>query len=105
MTLLTMDVLLNNFVLVRQILAMPGAVVMIMSKVKMNWPYQALGSLKVRTLNHLIIQILQILVPMVRFGVIGVNGATVIMLQEQKSDTGNVWQGIHTAKANWKANR
>ena len=43
---LTMDVLLNNFVLVRQILAMPGAVVMIMSKVKMGWPYQALRGLK-----------------------------------------------------------
>ena len=41
-----MDVLLNNFVLVRQILAMPGAVVMIMSKVKMGWPYQAVGGLK-----------------------------------------------------------
>ena len=77
---LTMDVLLNNFVLVRQILAMPGAVVKIMSKVKMTWPYQALRDLKAfRTLNHLIIQILQILVPMVRFGVIGVNGATVTM--------------------------
>ena len=46
MTLLTMDVLLNNFVLVRQILAMPGAVVKIMSKVKMTWPYQALRELK-----------------------------------------------------------
>ena len=87
---LTMDVLLNNFVLVRQILAMPGAVVMIMSKVKMGWPLKLLGVLRPMTLNHLIIQILQILVPMVRFGVIGVNGATVTMSQEQKSDTGNV---------------
>ena len=87
-----MDVLLNNFVLVRQILAMPGAVVKIMSKVKMTWPYQALRGLNkaFRMLNHLIIQILQILVPMVRFGVIGVNGATVTMLQEQKNDTENV---------------
>ena len=89
-----MDVLLNNFVLVRQILAMPGAVVKIMSKVKMTWPYQALKASQAlkafRTLNHHIIQILQILVPMVRFGVIGVNGATVTMLQEQKSDTENV---------------
>ena len=43
---LMMDVLLNNFVLVRQILVMPGAVVKIMSKVKMTWPYQALRGLK-----------------------------------------------------------
>ena len=45
---LTMDVLLNNFVLVRQILAMLGAVVKIMSKVKMTQPYQALWRLKVQ---------------------------------------------------------
>ena len=34
---LTMGVLLNNFVLVKQILAMLAVVVMIMSKVKTGW--------------------------------------------------------------------
>ena len=51
---LTMGVLLNNFVLVKQILAMLAVVVMIMSKVKTVWVL----SLRFRTLGLYVIILL-----------------------------------------------